>query len=103
MNPTARLRGKDVMSRAQIRVALREANELADGPWEPAIFVKRDALERARMWPASSAGQERLKESASVQHDPAATHDIHLPGDGERFDVDAAVAKLMIAEVLIDY
>jgi len=34
------------------------------------------------------------------RHDEKATHDIHLPGDGEPFDFDAVVAKLLIAEVL---
>lgn len=49
-------------------------------PWEPAIRVEFGI--------------------GLLVHDDAATHDIHLPGDGQPFDVDAVLAKLLIAEVI---
>jgi hypothetical protein len=91
------IRGKDVLPRVGIEGMLLDLNHDMDGPWEPAIFVSAEALTRVRNIPSPA-----VRRSARVGHDNAGTHDIHLPGDGAPFDLDAVVAKLLIAEVLAE-
>jgi hypothetical protein len=83
-------RGKDVMTRVAIRAELLQFNDDADGPWEPAVFVAREYGYAFAL----------LRASARVGHDVDGRLDLHLPGDGESFDIAAAVAKLWIAEVV---
>ena len=75
--------GKDVFTRVQLRAELFDMNKHADGPWEPVVE-----------W------SESLK-VAQIAHDVEAELDLHLPGDGKRFDVGAAMAKLLTAAVRV--
>lgn len=93
------VRGKDVFCRSELRARLRETNGYSDGPWEPAVFVSAHERALARLH-GERFNWQHIRRTADVRHDENATHDIHLPGDGKPFDVDAVVAKLLIAEVL---
>ena len=88
-----RRRGKDFYSRPMLRKLLIEANAASDGPWEPAIFVK------VTMTP-HGFGFDLTTRLVGLRHDDQVTHDIHLPGDGQPFDMAPVLAKLLIAEVV---
>lgn len=92
------IRGKTVMSRAKLKAELLDLNKEHDGPWEPAIFVDRTDIEAFNLKTLHS--WYRLHESARIEHDPEGRHGIHLPGDDKPFDLNAVVAKLLIAEIV---